>query len=267
HHAPRLRTAPGLRLNRDIAWINVHGRLSSGVTIERANAAVSGTMSGLAERYAATNALKAGGVEPYFPLGALRRSRALMERAMMLGLGGMVLLIVCLNVSGMVLVRSAMRERELSIRQAVGAARRQFIRYLLCESLVLATVAGTLASALLLGLPSLAALWFWGGIPTELKADAGTIAMAVGLCLITPLLFGLLPAIRFSRPALISAMMDDVGGGRRRVGLVHRLAASIQVGIAIPFLAMSGVTLDQVRTAATVDLGFEVKGLIAAPLD
>jgi predicted permease len=249
-----------------MAWIHVHGRLSSGVTIERANAAVSGTMSGLAERYAATNALKAGGVEPYFPLGALRRSRALMERAMMLGLGGMVLLIVCLNVSGMVLVRSAMRERELSIRQAVGAARRQLIRYLLCESLVLATVAGTLASALLLGLPSLAALWFWGGIPTELKADAGTIAMAVGLCLTTSLLIGLLPAIRFSRPVIISAMKDDIGGGRR-VGLVHRLAASVQVGIAVPFLVVSGVTLDQVRTTVTADLGFEPKGLIAAPLD
>ena len=264
---PRLRADPGLRFNRDKAWLHIHGRLSSGVTLQRANAAISNIMSGLAERYAASNALKGGAVEPYFPLGALRRSQVLIEQTMLLGLGGMVLLIVCLNVSGMVLVRSAMRERELSIRQAVGAARRQLIRYLLCESLVLATVAGALAAALLLGLPSLAALWFWGDIPTELKAGAGTVATGVGLCLITSLLFGLLPAIRFSRPTLISAMKDDVGGGGRRVGLVHRLAASVQVGIAIPFLAMSGVTLDQVRTTATADLGFEAKGLIAAPLD
>jgi predicted permease len=266
-HHPRLGTDPGLRLNRDMDWVQIHGRLSPGVTIQRANAAVSGIMAGLAERYPATNALKAAAVEPYFPLGALRRSRALLEQTMMLGLGGMVLLIVCLNVSGMVLVRSAMRERELSIRQAVGAARRQLIRYLLCESLLLATVAGTLASAFLLGLPSLAAWWLWGGVPTELKAGTWTIAMCVALCLVTSLLFGLVPAIRFSRPALISAMKDDVGGGSRRVGLVHRLAASIQVGIAIPFLALSGVTLDHVRTTATADLGFEPKGLIAAPLN
>jgi len=127
---PRLSADPGLRSNRDMAWLHIHGRLSSGVTLQRANAAISNIMSGLAERYAASNALKGGGVEPYFPLGALRRSQVLIEQTLLLGLGGMVLLIVCLNVSGMVLVRSAMRERELSIRQAVGAARRQLIRYL-----------------------------------------------------------------------------------------------------------------------------------------
>jgi predicted permease len=265
---PRLRANPGLRFNRNMAWVHIHGRLFSGFAIQRANAAIDSIMFGLAAQYPATNALKAGGVEPYFPRGgALRRRRALMEQAMLLGLAGMVLLIVCLNVSGMVLVRSAIRERELSIRQAVGAARWQLIRYLFCESLVLATVAGTLASALLLGLPSIAALWFWGSIPTDLKAGAWTIAMVLGVCLITSLLFGLLPAIRFSRPALILAMKDDVGGGRRRVGRGHRLAASLQVGIAIPFLAVSGVMLDQVRTTATIDVGFQPKGLIAAPLN
>lgn len=264
---PRLRADPGLRVNRDIEWIRIHGRLLSGVTIQRANAAVAGITSGLAERYPASNALKAGAVEPYFALGAVRRRGALAEQAMLLSLGGLVLLIVCLNVSGMVLVRSAMRERELSIRQAVGAARRQLIRYLLCESLVLATIAGLLAAALLLGVPSLAAWWFWGDLPAELKPDAWTIARGAGLCLATSLLFGLLPAIRFSRPAILSAMKDDIGGGGRRVGLVHRLAASIQVGIAIPFLVLSGVTLDGVRTAATADLGFEPKGLIAAPME
>ena len=79
-------------------------------------------------------------------------------------------------------------------------------------------------------------------------------------------LFGLLPAIRFSRPALVSALKDDAGGGGRRVGRIHRLTAALQIGIAIPFLVVSGAMVDWVRTTAQ-DLGFEPEGLAAVRLD
>ena len=66
-------------------------------------------------------------------------------------------------------------------------------------------------------------------------------------------LFGLLPAVRFSRPNLIHALKDDAGGGGRQTIRVHRVAAIVQIGIAVPFLVLSGVMLDRVRTA---DFGF-----------
>jgi hypothetical protein len=80
-------------------------------------------------------------------------------------------------------------------------------------------------------------------------------------------MFGLMPAIRFSRPAILSALKDDAGGGGRRVGRVQRFTAAVQVGIAVPFLVVGGVLLDHVRTAATAELGFEPQGLLAAPVD
>ena len=64
----------------------------------------------------------------------------------------MVLLVVCLNISGMVQVRSALRERELSIRQAIGATRRQLIQYLLSEAIVMAGLGAILASVVLFNL-------------------------------------------------------------------------------------------------------------------
>jgi predicted permease len=263
---PRLRADKSLRLNREVDWVRMHGRLSPGVSVERANAAVARLMTGLAAHYPASNAFKAASVEPYLAMGARRRDNFRRLSSIFLGAAGVVLLVVCLNISGMMLVRSAMRERELSIRQAIGAARGQLIRYLLAEALVLATLAGSLASALLIGVPASLAWWVGEPIPGPFRPDLPMIAMCAGLCLITSLTFGLMPALRFSRPSLTTALKDDVGGGRRQVGRVHRLAAAVQVGLAVPFLVFSGVLLDHVRTAANAELGFKPNGLLAAPL-
>ena len=89
------------------------------------------------------------------------------------------------------------------------------------------------------------------------------MAISSGLCLLVSVLFGLLPAVRFSRPKLLPALKEDAGGGGRHTIRVHRVAAMAQIGIAIPFLAISGVMLDRVRTA---DFGFLTDGLAAVRL-
>ena len=93
------------------------------------------------------------------------------------------------------------------------------------------------------------------------------IAICVGLCFLTSLVFGFLPAIRFSRPAIISALKDDAGAGGLRVGRVHRFTAALQVAIAVPLLVIGGICLDRVRSTAISDLGFESGLLYAAPLE
>ena len=87
-----------------------------------------------------------------------------------------------------------------------------------------------------------------------------------GLCLATSLLFGWLPATRFSRPVIITVLKDDAGGGGSRAGRVHRLTTALQAAIAVPLLVVSGMSLDRVRTTATANLGFESDLLYAAPL-
>jgi cell division protein FtsX len=78
------------------------------------------------------------------------QSRFAVIQAIGLTLTGMVLLVVCLNISGMVQVRSAMRERELSIRQAIGATRRQLIQYMLSEAVIVAGLGAILSSLFLI---------------------------------------------------------------------------------------------------------------------
>ena len=180
-----------------------------------------------------------------------------------MSLAGTVLLIVCLNISGMMLVRGASRERELSIRAALGAGRRRLIAHLFFEAVLLAFVSGAISAFVLFGIPATIGWWFGVPVPQEIDLDATGVAISSGLCLLVSVLFGLLPAVRFSRPNLIHAMKDDAGGGGRQTIRVHRVAALVQIGIAVPFLVVSGVMIDRVRTA---DLGFETDGLAAARL-
>jgi predicted permease len=261
---PRLRADPYLRLDRTIDWVNVHGRLAPGVDLARANAGVSATMATLANRYPGTNEFKTASVEPYFSQGAANRAAMRRTSSVILGLAGMVLLIVCVNISGMMLVRGATRERELSIREAVGASRRRLIQYLFFEAVWLAAISGGLSVLVLFGIPAAVARYLGIMVPPEFDLDLPGIAIAGALCLAVSVVLGLLPALRLSRPNLIPALKDDAAGGGRRVSRIHRAAAAIQVAIAVPFLVISGVMLDRVRTA---EFGFVTEGLVAARVD
>ena len=272
---PRLSGDARQRLDRDSRVVRLHGRLHPGVSITQANAAVATVMSALAERYPATNEFKEASVEPYFAIGALQRDDLSLIQAAFFGVTGMVLLVVCLNISGMVQARSARRERELSVRQAIGASRGRLVWYLLAEAIMLAGAGGAVAALLLFGVPQAVLWWFGQSLSPEVYAFIRQvvtptwpmIALAVGLCLAATLTFGLLPALRFSRPALISAMKDDAGGGGKRVGRMQRFASAMQVGIAIPFLVISGTMIDWVRTTANDELGFTLDGLASVRLN
>jgi predicted permease len=264
---PRFRTAG---TDRSSEWVLIHGRLAPGVTVTQASAAVATVTSALAEQYPSTNEQKAGIAAPWSALGVLASSQVLVIQAIALTLTGMVLLVVCLNMSGMAQVRSAMRERELSIRQAIGATRLQLFQYVFSEALIMAAVGATLASIVLFNLPSILPLLTDEPIPPQaldaLKMNLPTIAVCVALCLMTSLVCGLLPAARFSRPVIISALKDDAGVGGRRAGRVHRVTAALQVAVAVPLIVMSGISLDRFRATATADLGFASDLLYAVPL-
>jgi predicted permease len=260
---PRLKQNPSLRDDRSTDWVRIHGRLNPGVDITRAKALVTSTVAGLAQRYPSTNQFKSATVEPYASMGAAGLPESRQVLSIMLGLAGAVLLVVCLNISGMMLVRGTIRERELSIRAALGAPRKRLIQYLFFEALVLAVVAAVISGFVLFGIPAVAAWYIGAPVPQEIDLDAVNVVIAAGLCLGVSLLFGLIPAIRFSRPNLISAVKDDAGGGGTQTIRVHRVAAMVQIAIAVPFLVISGVMLDRVRTA---DLGFPTDGFAAAKL-
>lgn len=258
------------RADRSKEWLSIHGRLSPGVTVEQASAAVAAVTARLAKAHPETNEFRAGIAAAYDPLGVLQRAQVRILKWVAFTLTGMVLLVVSLNISGMMQVQSAMRERELSIRQAIGASRARLARYLLSEAVVLACAGGALASLVLFNLPAVISRVAGQPIPPEFEAvlrpDLSMIAICVGLCLLTSLVFGWLPATRFSRPVILSSIKDDAGGGGLRVGKVHRVTAALQVAIAVPLIVMSGQSIDRLRATATMNLGFDSDLLYAAPL-
>src|SRR5262245_43186090 len=264
---PRFRTDG---TDRSKEWVFIHGRLMPGVSVAQASAAVSAVTSSLAKQYPSTNENKSGIATPYHAFGNLVKSRLAVIQAVGLTLTGMVLLVVCLNITGMVQVRSAMRERELSIRQAIGATRRQLIQYMLSEAIIMAGLGAILASLVLFNITSIRSLLTAEPLPPQvteaLRLNLSTVGFCVGLCLLTSLVFGLLPALRFSRPVILSALKDDAGVGGRRVGRVQRVTAALQVAIAVPLIVLSGISLDRVRSTATADLGFASDLLYASPL-
>jgi predicted permease len=264
---PRLAGVASLRFERNVDWLRLIARPAPGVSVVQANAAVASVMTGLAARFPATNKDKAASVELYYAMGARLRDVGNYVNTALYGAVSLVLLVVCLNISGMVLVRSARRERELSLRLALGASRWRLIQYLLAESLLLASAGGALAAAVLFGAPAIIAWWVAAPVPAQLRPDLQMMLTCIALCLATSLAFGLLPALRFSRPAVVASLKEDAGGGGRRVGRVHKLTAAVQAGLAVPFLVICGLKLDSVYKTATTELGFETKGLYAAPLD
>ena len=268
---PRLVADHTARHDRRKPWVHIHGRLSPGVGVPQASAAVSAITSGLAKEYPATNEFVSGIVAPYDPIGSLEAADARIVMAVWQMMAMIPLVVVCLNVSGMVQVRSAMRERELSIRQAIGASRGRLMQHLLAEAVVLAGVGGTLASLVLFSVPPAVSWWLDEPLPAQLqealRVDLSMLAICAGLCLATSLVFGWLPAARFSRPTIMTVLKDDAGGGGVRAGRVHRLTSALQVAIAVPLLVLSAMSVERVRATATADLGFASDLLYAAPLE
>lgn len=266
---PLLLTTETARLDRSASWVHVMARLMPGTTLAHADTAVQSVMATLATRYAASHQDRAGGAEPYLPIGARMQSEVAFVTSVLVGLAAMVLLIVGLNISGMMLVRSAMREKELAIRLAMGASRWHLMQYHLTEALVMAVWGGSLASVLLFGGPVVLAHAFdlFGPALDLFRPDAWLVLQCIALCFATSLILGLLPAIRFSRPSIVTTLKNDSAGSGRRVGHLQRLTAAAQAGIAVPFLVICGVQLDQARVTALADVGFAPQGLYAARLN
>lgn len=269
---PRLLSEQGrsgvARHDRETSWVRVLARLAPGTTMAQADASVALVMAGLAVRHPATNREKAGGAEPYFPPGARKRVQITSARLIVIGLLGVVLLVVGLNISAMMLARSAVRERELGIRMAIGATRWRLMRYHFSEALVMALFGGCAAASVIFGGPVILAWWFgFSGPALDLfTPDAWILLQCIALCFVTSLVLGLLPALRFSRPAVLAALKNETAGSRR-VGRLQRFTAAAQAGLAVPFLVISGMQFDRARVAAFTDLGFEPTGLYAARLN
>ncbi len=260
---PALSPDSRARFDRSALWLGVLGRVTSGASIDDADSAVSSAVAGLAGDHPETNASRRGLVLPYRWQGAEPSNvEGLVIRSLFSGVQGLVLLIVCLNIAGMVLVRSATREPELALRIAMGSSRGRLIQYLLAESVVIGLAGGLLVIGVLnTGLGLLAQRV--GPLPQNIAINTQVVAVCLGLSLAASMAFGLLPALRFSRASLVSSMRD-AGGEGRKSGRIHRLAVAGQVALAIPVLVVAGSVTRGANSMTTAEYGVRTDGLIVS---
>jgi hypothetical protein len=145
------------------------------------------------------------------------------------------------------------------------------VQYLLAEGYVMATAGGTIASIVLFNIPPVLTWWLGEPMPPKLEnalhVDVRMLAICFGICFATSLVFGWLPALRFSRPRIMTVLKDEAGTSGIRAGRIHRIATALQVAIAVPFLVMGLRSLERVRATAASDLGFDDELVYAAPLE
>ncbi|HVR71370.1 MAG TPA: FtsX-like permease family protein, partial [Vicinamibacteria bacterium] len=184
---------------------------------------------------------------------------------------GLLLLIACCNVANMLLARATAREREMTVRAALGASRARIVRQLLVESFLLAA-AGCLAGCLIAwgGIAALVRAMPRQNVPweTEIALDGPVLAFAVGTAALSAIVFGLLPALHAARrdvlPGLRQAGKGTSGGARH--GRVRNGLVVAQVALSLVLLLGAGLLMRTFLALVRADLGFDPARIVTVPV-
>ncbi len=244
--------------------LEVIGRLRDGVTLQQANSMLSGAMPKVRAAYPWPMPEDYGNAATVVPLRERITGNVRSALWILMVSVGFVLLIGCVNVANLMLVRAGSRSTELALRAAVGAGRGRLMAQMLTESTLLALAGGALG--LLLGTLGVSKLRAW--LPADVpRADAihldGQVLMfTLAMALMTGAIFGLLPALRASRPDLIGSLKESRSGSDSR-RLSHVLVAG-QVAITVVLAVGAGLLLRSFQKQQEVDPGFKTDSVLTA---
>ena len=258
--------APDPTRNRGDHRLSVIGRLADGSSIERATTELETIAAQLGQRF------------PEIQQGLERGRQQLLRLAdpghdaplalVLLGAVALVLLIACVNVVNLLLARASGRQRELSIRVAMGASRRRVVRQLLFEASSIAIVAATIGITIAFASTRLLVALGPESVPRldELSLDARVFAFAILVALSMMLIFASVPAIQAARQDPQDGLRADgrsvtSGSGRRRI----RAALTIcEVALSVALLIGAGLLMRSFARLQQVEPGFSVSGLMTA---
>jgi predicted permease len=189
----------------------------------------------------------------------------------LMGMVGLVLLIACANVANLLIARGFMRQKEIAVRLSLGASRGRIVRQMLVESLVLSFVGGLLGIALAVALTrGLLALVPSNGqeILVHATPDARILAFTLCLTFATGVIFGLLPALRASRPDPWTTLKDTVGAIAGTGGSLYLRKGLVAAQVALSFLLLfgAGLFVRSLQNLKTADTGVTLDNLVTFQL-
>jgi predicted permease len=254
--------------------LQVYGRLRNGVTPQEAGASLAVVARDLARAHPVDDRkaeLRGFPVETGMVTGSLDQDGSLaMIASIFLGLAGLVLLLACVNVANLLLVRATVREREMVIRSALGAARFRLIRQMLTESVLLAMLGGVGGIALgLAGSTFLSSLNLQTDLPItfDFGFDWRVLAFSAAIALAAGAVVGIVPAVRLARANLNLVLRE---GGRGIAGRGHKLRdalVTVQVSAALTLLVIAGLFMRSLERSAHADLGFNPNNVVTMMMD
>jgi predicted permease len=260
---------------RGMRWMFVKGRLKPGVTAEQAHANVAVIGAQLETAHPQTNKdrkLSAVATTKVRMLVPQASGPMTIGAAGVMSVVGLVLLIACANVAGMLLAPASARRREIGVRLAIGASRGRLVQQLLVEGLVLGALGAITAVGsawmLIRALVSLE-LPLPVDLALDLRLDGRVLLFSIVVAAITGVLAGLIPALKASAPSLVSDLRDGAASARvagRRWALRDGLVV-LQVSLTAVLLVIAGLLLRSLGASERADVGFRTDGLALLSFD
>jgi len=249
--------------SRGAFFLHVLGRLQANVTLAQAQTEMSVIARRLAVQYPGENQGRDMVVHPLSQevVGDVRPTLWLL-----LGAVSLVLLIACVNVASLLLARAVSRERELTMRVALGAGRGRLLRQCLTESSVLGISGGALGMLLALaGTHPFVSLWP-GSLPRaeDVQLDWRVLFFAIGISLLCSLLFGLAPALRASARELECVLRSGGQSPGRSTRRLHGVFVVAEVALAVVLLVSAGILGRTLLRLSSLDPGFDTRNVLVA---
>jgi len=251
-------------------WLGVIGRLKPGVSLDQARAELSVLFQ---QNLTVLDSSRETNNRPQLALQPARRgldgvrSEYSKSLLILMAMVGLVLLIACANVAGLLLARATARRREIAVRLSMGAARSRIIRQLLTENVLLAVMGGG-AGLMFSRWASvvLAQLLASGksGVFISVSSDGKVLAFTVVASLLSGILFGLAPALRATRVDVYPTLKQSIGASMRagQNFVSGKVLVGAQVALCLLLLVCAGLLVRTLRRLQVLNLGFDRSNLI-----